>query len=341
MVGAPNPGQSSVVEAIQKSVTAVTLVVGAVVSLNTFLTSCTAQKITDYGDFRKAVAAEETYWKGLYADYETTFAGDYKTDQARRDAKLFVISQLTEHVVPDFAEYKVPEPLKAQAQRQFDTYRVGLRQILKNPETSSPTVVAKLQAQAQAQADAAVPRPADGSVAPIAEQAAVAEVAPGQTATPSLDTVVLSQGRAQGWDIDVFWCQGPSGETSNYVTASTVANILASRAKAGEALDAAKAVTLGRVRLRPLSTTLNGRAGYNASGYQIRFERAAAGEPAAATAVLALVNSSQPAAFTPYTVGNKTPWYLSMFVCGPITPAPALTALQTVQPAPRPSAPAR
>lgn len=328
----------SLVSAVRNGVTVVTLVVGAVVSLNTFITTQASQKVTNYGDFRKAVKSEEDYWKGLYTDYEATFAGDLRADERRRNARLFVISQLTEHAVPDFAEYKVPDPLKVQAQKQFETYRVGLRQALLDKDTSSPSVVAKLQTQVQVSADASVQRPADGSVVPTLEKVAVSE--PTATATPNLDTVVLSTGRAQGWDVDVFWCRGAGADEANYVTASAAANVLAGKAKTGTPLDAGKAVTLGRIRLRPLPAEINAKPGYRAVGAQLRRE-SAFGEPAAADAVLAVVHAAQPARFTPIRVSNRTPWYLSMFVCGPITPAPALTAQQTVPPAPRPSAPAR
>ncbi|MCO7223386.1 hypothetical protein [Pleionea sp. CnH1-48] len=105
------------------------------------------------------------------------------------------------------------------------------------------------------------------------------------------------------WDFDVFWC-------------SSSGNIAKSQAKAiGDQLlsEGAK----GRVRIRELPESINAKAGYQIDGYTIRKNK---DETEAADAIKALAEKSlkklgNQSQFSIGLTRQKTPWYISVFVC--------------------------
>lgn len=71
--------------------------------------------------------------------------------------------------------------------------------------------------------------------------------APSQTAAQRVQ--LLTVGAPTGWDLDVFWCDGP-GAAESYAAARAAAIALAGPAAATQAI--APGVRLGRVQLRPI-----------------------------------------------------------------------------------------
>jgi hypothetical protein len=131
---------------------------------------------------------------------------------------------------------------------------------------------------------------------------------PATSNTDALQTVAA--GNRSGWDIDIFWCRGPHGET-NYSLARTASLHLASAA-AGEA-SLASGVKLGRVRVRPLMEV--SQRDFARRGTWVNADRGR-GEEQAGGAIAAFLDErlpiQVPRLFDP---GPPTQWYLSVFVC--------------------------
>lgn len=107
----------------------------------------------------------------------------------------------------------------------------------------------------------------------------------------------------QQWDIDLFWCS-TSGEQ-----AKTDAGLIAEQLLAEDAS--------GRIRIRELPESINAKSGYQIDGYAIRYS---SDELQVAKALQYLsdnVLSSQQAKgrFNLTLTTQKTPWYLSVFLC--------------------------
>lgn len=174
---------------------------------------------------------------------------------------------------------------------------------------------------AQVPAAARTPPPV-AAAAQIATRAKVALDAPVAAHAPdaALDpltqpgSVTLSAGRANGWDIDVFWCEGARA-ADNLALADRAAAHLAQtveiRRTVGKA--PATAVPIGRVRLRLLTIERQRAPGYRPQGLELRGE---AGEMAAVDAIgSSLARAGLAFRYRPAT--QATPWYLSAFVCQP------------------------
>lgn len=152
--------------------------------------------------------------------------------------------------------------------------------------------------------------------AKVALDAPVAAHAPGAVLDPLTQpgSVTLSAGRANGWDIDVFWCEGARG-ADNLALADRAANHLAQmveiRRQAGKA--PATVTPIGRVRLRLLTIERQRDPGYRPQGLELRGE---AREKAAADAVGSSLARAG-LAFRYRPASQVTPWYLSAFVCQP------------------------
>ena len=76
-------------------------------------------------------------------------------------------------------------------------------------------------------------------------------------------SVTLSAGRANGWDIDVFWCEGQNAP-ANLATASAAASRLTAVRQQN--------LLIGRVRLRMLNLERQSDAGYRPLGLEVRGE---------------------------------------------------------------------
>jgi len=99
------------------------------------------------------------------------------------------------------------------------------------------------------------------------------------------------------WRIDVFYCE--SSEASGKSTASLVHKRIQS-------------LSGFEARLRELPMTVNNRPGYQVKGYEVRYEAA---EESEALTLRTDLNKNFNVSFDLQRVLNKTPQYISVFVC--------------------------
>jgi len=138
-------------------------------------------------------------------------------------------------------------------------------------------------------------KPADSPATP-------ASTAMPPPATPARDT--WSDAQLSGTSFDVFSCEAGNKASNDAVAARIKDRLEQNR-------------TSGRVRIRAWTASANQQAGYNVKGYQIRYENAN-NEKDLATLIKPVVDALVSAnAFMLYPVQNKTPSYLSLFVCPP------------------------
>jgi hypothetical protein len=152
--------------------------------------------------------------------------------------------------------------------------------------------------------------------AKVALDAPVAAHAPDAVLDPLTQpgSVTLSAGRANGWDIDVFWCEGARG-ADNLALADKAARHLAQTVEIRRQVGKAPAIVtpIGRVRLRLLTIERQREPGYRPQGLELRGE---AREMAAADAIRSSLARTG-LAFRYRPASQVTPWYLSVFVCQP------------------------
>jgi len=118
--------------------------------------------------------------------------------------------------------------------------------------------------------------------------------------TPPVDTWPAAQ--LNGTNFDVFSCDAGNKASNDALAARLKDRLEENRSS-------------GRVRIRAWSASANQQAGYNVKGYQIRYENAN-NEKDLATLIKPVVDKLVgPDAFVLYQVQNKTPSYLSLFVC--------------------------
>lgn len=305
---------------IGSSMGTITAVVGAVVALNTAVSAWTAERVTRHNSFREAVKAEESYWKGLYDDYLSTFDPAVIKEEPQRKAKRYAILNLANHTVPDFEEYAVRDGLKTEASERLVAIRSSLIDALQDSRASGPEIASESRNASFVADDSDRLRQRGKGASPVERlEEQVAAAAPG--ASLSYQTRLLAAGDPKGWDIDVFWCQGPV-ESSNFAKAQAAAELLAGRAKAGESLGGQR---LGRVRLRSVPPAFQKRPGDPGRGDVVIWD-AGAGERALAAQVLATINPPSGNAYRLVHSTARSRWYLSVFAC-PIAPeAPAAAA---------------
>jgi hypothetical protein len=105
--------------------------------------------------------------------------------------------------------------------------------------------------------------------------------------------------RFEDWDFDLFWCEA-SARSGEEQASSVKAALEAKGAK-------------GRIRVRMLPTSLNLKAGYRVSGYQVRRND---GEEPVARDLAKLAEQTLPGTtFEERRSGQATAWYLSAFFC--------------------------
>lgn len=141
---------------------------------------------------------------------------------------------------------------------------------------------------------------------------AVTQIAVNQPteANASPATTVVSVGTATGWDVDIFWCDdvsAPATAERNRARAESDARRLSSQNPWPNGM------TVGRVRVRPLATRLQGR-GYpvGGSGVQIRPD-ADRQEQSAARAIVELLGGDPSYSITGSRMATRL--YISLFVC--------------------------
>lgn len=297
-------------EKFSGTITKLTVIVGGVVALNTAITTFSNDRVARFSAFRQAVAAEESYWKALYDDYQSTFDAELAVDVPRREAKLFAISNLANHPVPSFEEYGVSAGLKQEARLRLAAMQGSLLDALRDRRASGKRVADAVNAAAFAVDEASVGTGTGATTGPAAPVTPPSRTAP----AVSYQTKVLAAGRKEGWDIDVFWCQG-SGEAELYATAYQAAAELARLSTAGQPIE--PGVILGRVRLRSLPVRFQQDPGYAARDTVLVYD-GGRGEKEAAEALRRRLRERPqlpPFALVPST--GRSQWYLSAFVCPP------------------------
>jgi hypothetical protein len=126
---------------------------------------------------------------------------------------------------------------------------------------------------------------------------------------------IYAEGKARGWDVDVFWCEGTP---ANEARAQAVAAALADAANRGEPL--ADGATLGRVRVRVFAGAANAREGYQVTRDEVRGELT---ESPQANALSAFIESRKLGSLPHQMTQQRTPAYLSVFMCAGAAPAPS------------------
>lgn len=316
---------SEAVDRIGRTITIVTAIIAATVSANTLLSTCTKQAFDRYTSFRGAVETEERFWKGLYDDYLTTFGKDFTDNPIHRGQKLIAIHTIAQRDVAQFPEFDVPPTEKAAAVARLDRMKSTLLNSLEDRQSGDPLLARRLQQRsfdAQLTSRAVVaPRgqPAPTPSATGSGSGAGRPAAGIRQLTPVSDT---------GWDIDVFWCEGPFAE-ANQRTADALANAFASFAQSERTI--APGVKLGRVRVRPASPGFQQLPGSPAVRSSVVYDTGP-GEAEAGAAVGRLVNGAIGATAPRFALrrsgGKPTPWYISVFACsGPAGTAPRSAAV--------------
>lgn len=117
---------------------------------------------------------------------------------------------------------------------------------------------------------------------------------------------VLTLGKANQLKVDIFWCEGPSGDAMQQM-----ANGIAAKLAAASGRDIGGGTVIGRVRSRMLAARLQGQ-GYPSTGQLLRHE---GGELQAATAVANFVAGQSNIRLQLAQISYPTPEYVSAFVC--------------------------
>lgn len=328
------------IERVGKSVTILAAIIGVVISVNTVFANrvktdadaviaAAKLKSENYAAFRGAVTRDELYWQSLYDQFLTIFGKDFGAQPEARRAKLIALYTLAQHPLPSFDEFAVPAAEKRTALDRLTTMQAGLLNNIEEQGANDPLLAAELERRSyKGKAAEALP-PAPGAnphaAAPTVRPAPAPPVAaPGSppAATDRAGTIVtLSPLSATGWDLDIFWCEGPDA-AANRSTAMQLGNAMAPLAKAGRSI--APGVTLGRIRVRPASIAFQQQPRSPAAGAAIIYDTRP-GERQAAQALQSSFNTVLNA--DRFVVrgsdGAQTRWYLSAFVCAPAAGAAA------------------
>ncbi len=138
------------------------------------------------------------------------------------------------------------------------------------------------------------------------------------TDMPIRRALTLTVGANNGYDLDIFWCEGPD-DREKWLRAKQLADTLSTEATNGTRI--AGRYPIGRIRVRPLSSETQLSKDYPNSGFEVRGERNESLIGNALAVKLndissALSNSNNPAKnFVFRQSRNETKWYLSAFVC--------------------------
>lgn len=323
----PPPSQHSLspptrdpIDRAAKWAAAAAALVGVALSANTFVGGFAKEKAARYEAFRTATSNEEKFWKSLWDDYltvfdETTRANpDPQKESQRRRAKVLAIYTLAQRKLPTFIEFEIDDSEKQEVAQHLSAMQAGLLNSLEEG-AGDPVLKAELLRRSYAgkldvESNAL---PAKYS-APVAVDAGDS-VPPAPTAKIEvpLTSFELSPPSKIGWDVDLFWCQGPS-ENTNYRLARGLGESLATFAKSGRSI--APGVALGRVRIRPATAAWQATPNSPARNSWIVYDQGP-GEREAALALQRAVNSSTNEVVLGLGAsdGALTSWYLSGFIC--------------------------
>lgn len=324
------PLQSSVppagdpIDRAAKWAAAAAALVGVALSANTFIAGFAKEEAARYEAFRTATSNEEKFWKSLWDDYLTVFDEptkanpDPQKESQRRRAKVLAIYTLAQRKLPTFVEFEVDDSEKQEAAQHLSAMQAGLLNSLEEgagdpvlrAELLRRSYAGKLDIESNA-LPAKYSAPVTLDAERLAPPAPTAQTADFEVPSASFE---LSPPSKIGWDVDLFWCQGPS-EKANYRLARGLGESLATFAKSGRSI--APRVALGRVRIRPATVAWQAMAKSPARKSWIVHDRGP-GEREAAVALQRAINSSSNEVVMGLGVsdGDLTRWYLTGFICG-------------------------
>lgn len=304
----------------------------AIVGLCSTMFACSADNIKRNDAFISALSAQEKQWQGLYDQFFGAIS--VKDDAELRDKRLLSICQFSDRPIPDFSEHRLgyfwifdDEQRQKAASDQLNKLKLGLRTALATEGVGSPASVdCILNRQAEAAADESKLRAREEADTPQGSamvtnrelSETVSQVRTSQTviAKAKIDkrlpdtTLTLTVGASNGYDIDIFWCEGP--EAPRYrQSAQLVAGLLAEDSRSKRKLGDLYAI--GRIRLRPLSIENQLSGNYPARGFEVRGDVDEDKMLALLTKRLNAQTGVGP--FIPFVSGSNTKWYLSVFVC--------------------------
>jgi len=244
------------IERLGKRLTLIGSVIAILVGLNTVVTGWVARAEAREESFREALEREEAFWRDRYSEFVGLFGEGVTLDQRR--ARLFVLEGLAARPAAHFREFTSwtgDNVGKAQAADRIRDLRVRLIEALSSEALAGREVAQTRQVRNFEETLASANQEtASGGASP--NDAAVT------AATPSPErivftTQVLSAGKPQGWDFDVFWCANPNPAVAaeNYREGLHIATFLASLDKipSGQGSD-----ERGRVRLASLPQSRQG-----------------------------------------------------------------------------------
>lgn len=321
------------------STAAITTMLSFVIGLPSLILTWNNQGNERARAFAQAIEQEENRWNRLYELYYVALAEEAAGKPAKLvEARLQAVCRLASKPVTDFAAFPLgtffpesgTEQHKAEKARMV-VLRNGLTGMLLDEKRSSEQTVKCVQDQLadqlatqtaarprEAVADAKVqsgasPPPAviaaavqqtksEVSMAGPSTAGSIGGPAPDPSSQPA--SVTLSAGRPNGWDIDVFWCEGQNAKANLSAASEAAGRLTAARARS---------VLIGRVRLRMLSLERQSDSGYRPLGLEVR------GEAREQKVALRLAQelSSAGATFQYRPSTQVTKWYLSAFVCQP------------------------
>lgn len=302
---APEP-KPDPLDAASGLLTKVGAMVAAAVAINAGVTGFFNESIARTNAFKDAVRGEEQFWGGLHNDYVSTFDPVLADALELRAAKRIALCSLSNREAADFREYPVSAGVRDEATQRVAAMRVFLRSALLSPGVSGADVARQCRANAydveqQAQAARATDSRTEGAPPPPAAAVTV----PGAI----FETEIISTGRKNGWDIDVFWCQGDN-EDENRAAARRAAVKLSAGPD-----QLAPEVLRGVVQLRGFPVDRQAAAGIPPGRTFVAWDNGR-GEEAAAEAVRQRLNDGPTElVFGKANTVERTLWRLSVFVC--------------------------
>src|SRR5690349_5678314 len=218
---------SDAIDRLGRSITIVTAIIAATVSATSLLSNCSKQESERYSAFRTAVGNEDDHWKALYDDYLSTFGADFTANPERKRAKIVALFTIAQRKLPSFTEFAVDDKEKDEAIARLTAMQTGLLNSLEQQGAGDPELARQLAARSYAgklriespgAATQSSASPADAPKEPVRRE-----------------IVELTHDSPTGWDVDLFWCDGPAGE-ANYRLAKAVGESLAGPAQIGRSI---------------------------------------------------------------------------------------------------------
>jgi hypothetical protein len=287
-----------------------------VLGINTLVSSYDSKQSTREASVRAMIAAEEEYWNAASKEL-----GEISQLKSSQDSNGWGLRHklLRDRVInhpklnPEQEEFNDQQ---REAMRGIEALRVSVETALADAAIYGEQAEKAETAIATREENLAIVARQDHLTA---EQRGVAQVAAGAIATRAR-SISLTPQSADGWDIDVFWCErgDESGSQANFDAA-----LQAGRALAGIARKSDQRVggeKIGRVRVRALGIAQQRSSGvdYPKSGLWLRFDDTDNERPLAqALTKLPALSGYQLEA----TQGYTSKWYISAYACALGNPA--------------------